>query len=107
MVCSSVCEGKSFKRTWGHSNHISPTPQNILLLIPVAQCSRLCLELLPLMPLPTWRGSNGKPLTCLPQESLMSFWNLTGQTQLACLTPDWTGQMGEAMGTLGYIKVNK
>lgn len=37
----------------------------------------------------------------------MSLWSMTDQTQLAFLMPDWPGQMGEAMGTLGYIEVNK
>lgn len=88
MVCSWVCEGKSIKKTWGHSIPISPRPQNILLLIPAAQCSRLCLELLPLTPLPMWRGGSQKPLPFLPQESLMPLWSLTGQAQLASSMPD-------------------
>lgn len=59
------------------------------------------------MPLPNWRGDNCKPLIVLPRESLTSLWSLNDQAQLAFLVPDWTGQMGEAMGTLGCIKVNK
>lgn len=102
MVCSWVCEGKSIK-TWEHSIPISP--RHILLLIPVPQCATPCLELLPLTPLLTWRGGNCKPLIFLPWKRLMSLWSMTDRTQLAFLMPDWPGQMGEAMGTLGYIKL--
>lgn len=45
--------------------------------------------------------------SCSGKASLTALWRLTGQAQLAFLMPDWTGQTGKAIGTLGCIKVNK